>query len=747
MRSANATQAVTLGQTLSATASVIPGAVAYAWYVGAAGAETLQAITTINSADLRRAARLGTAGRDADHGRQFAQRDARLRRPADGRLQSGQQRLCPGAPDGNRGHRLVPHRLGPRLGGRDRQHAGRDVEQLPAVADGALRQRAGAAQHHQQVPDQRLGAADPLQCRGRQRQRRALRRIGLGRGALVLQSVQRRRRLRHSGQGPSRPAAGHDSRALRAAAGLVPVEPDAERRRGADAARLLPGRLAAAHPPPRVRRLHRRDARRLRALSASASSPTSATAEPPRPLPPAGEASERADIRSRSPASRPRIRLLPARRTARFAETLTVARAPHVALRSHHTCSGQGLARACLRPPGRTTRRCRRSSPRRAARSMRRSAARASCRRPTPRRSISRRGASISGNGRSCKSTRCCGAGSSSRPIPIRTPRRSTGYVLQPGDAAPPGRPQALDLFGVVLPAGPAEPRRLLSRGLRGAGRDADGSDRSAVPADGACALRPVGERPRRRLRRDRRGARAPSSAAPGAGQYVVSGGVYAFRAADAGRAVTIGYGYVPQDVAQAATELAAERFRAAERIGLKSKSLGGQETIAYDTSADSGADSGDAAALQAGCGLMFALELDGLDEASARLDAYPAELAAALAAKAAELAAALADRVRTDKLSGGVLNVALGRVAGVDRRRRLGRRRRRPRHGRLGRRRQLRRDPGIRRQDRARTRSCPSRPRRSPSSPAARCASPARSSTRARSSPSGPICARRSTR
>ena len=50
MRSANATQAVTLGQTLYATAAVVNGAVAYAWYVGAAGAETLQAITTINSA-------------------------------------------------------------------------------------------------------------------------------------------------------------------------------------------------------------------------------------------------------------------------------------------------------------------------------------------------------------------------------------------------------------------------------------------------------------------------------------------------------------------------------------------------------------------------------------------------------------------------------------------------------------------------------------------------------------------------
>src|SRR5271166_2022684 len=51
MRSANATQAVTLGQTLNATLGTIPaGAVAYAWYVGPAGSETLQAITTINSA-------------------------------------------------------------------------------------------------------------------------------------------------------------------------------------------------------------------------------------------------------------------------------------------------------------------------------------------------------------------------------------------------------------------------------------------------------------------------------------------------------------------------------------------------------------------------------------------------------------------------------------------------------------------------------------------------------------------------
>jgi hypothetical protein len=50
VRSANATQGVAAGQTLFATVPVVNGAVAYAWYVGAAGSETLQAITTINSA-------------------------------------------------------------------------------------------------------------------------------------------------------------------------------------------------------------------------------------------------------------------------------------------------------------------------------------------------------------------------------------------------------------------------------------------------------------------------------------------------------------------------------------------------------------------------------------------------------------------------------------------------------------------------------------------------------------------------
>lgn len=48
-KSTNATQAITLGQTLSASVTPVSGAMAYAWYVGTAGSEKLEKVTTINS--------------------------------------------------------------------------------------------------------------------------------------------------------------------------------------------------------------------------------------------------------------------------------------------------------------------------------------------------------------------------------------------------------------------------------------------------------------------------------------------------------------------------------------------------------------------------------------------------------------------------------------------------------------------------------------------------------------------------
>jgi hypothetical protein len=161
----------------------------------------------------------------------------------------------------------------------------------------------------------------------------------------------------------------------------------------------------------------------------------------------------------------------------------------------------------------------------------------------------------------------------------------SVGYALQPGDDAPPGRPQAIDLFGDCYRPG----RQGLVVSYR-AGYAMQG-ELQTVPATAPfqlTALAPCGPWASDfGVTYAATGvALAPAAAAPGAGQYSVSGGVYSFSTADAGQAVALSYGFVPQDVAQAALELAAERFRAAERIGLRSKSAGGQETISYDTSA-----------------------------------------------------------------------------------------------------------------------------------------------------------------
>jgi len=73
-------------------------------------------------------------------------------------------------------------------------------------------------------------------------------------------------------------------------------------------------------------------------------------------------------------------------------------------------------------------------------------------------------------------------------------------------------------------------------------------------------------------------------ASSPSAGQYTVdpTSGTYGFSAADAGAALSISYGYIPADLAQCALEWVADRYRYKDRIGVSSRSLGGQETTAY---------------------------------------------------------------------------------------------------------------------------------------------------------------------
>lgn len=157
---------------------------------------------------------------------------------------------------------------------------------------------------------------------------------------------------------------------------------------------------------------------------------------------------------------------------------------------------------------------------------------------------------------------------------------RQSGYLLSPGDAFPPGAQQYLDFFGWLIPnarqavgvtyrAGyatsetliiPATPFQLQAAALYGAWA----SDESVI-INGVAATAVTGT--------------------PTTGQYKVDcNGLYTFAAADVGKAVVISYGYIPQDLAQAAIEMIAYRFTSRQFIGYVSKSLGGQETVTFST-------------------------------------------------------------------------------------------------------------------------------------------------------------------
>ena len=161
----------------------------------------------------------------------------------------------------------------------------------------------------------------------------------------------------------------------------------------------------------------------------------------------------------------------------------------------------------------------------------------------------------------------------------------SFGYLLKPGDSAPPGASQALDLRGWRVRR---ERQNLVVNYLAGYAIQAEAQTAPSAASWTLAALAPYGP-----WASDRGVVYAASgialasvAASPATGQYSVSTGIYTFAPGDAGKALSISYGFIPQDIAQAALELAAERFRAADRIGLRSKSLGGQETISYDSSA-----------------------------------------------------------------------------------------------------------------------------------------------------------------
>jgi len=167
--------------------------------------------------------------------------------------------------------------------------------------------------------------------------------------------------------------------------------------------------------------------------------------------------------------------------------------------------------------------------------------------------------------------------------IPQSASPRSPGWVLDAWNGVPPGRLQALRLRGysfgggvhsasvdVTYEAGyrvTAEPHVVLDDQVAAnAPYGPWASDEGVTYANGTALIA------------------TPNN--PATGQYALDAeaGTYDFSAGDVAATVLISYGYVPYDLADAAIELVAERYRYAQRVGEKSHSLGGNETVSFDT-------------------------------------------------------------------------------------------------------------------------------------------------------------------
>lgn len=156
----------------------------------------------------------------------------------------------------------------------------------------------------------------------------------------------------------------------------------------------------------------------------------------------------------------------------------------------------------------------------------------------------------------------------------------TSGYVLEPASHAPPGRMQKLALRGKCFSAGVQNIVISYQAGYQVTGEPA------LVPLSAPYTL--AAQAPYGTWASDRCVAYANGAplavveADPAAGQYSVAAGAYQFAAEDADKAVALTYGYVPADLAFCCLDWAAELYAYRSRIGQRSKSLGGQETISF---------------------------------------------------------------------------------------------------------------------------------------------------------------------
>lgn len=155
------------------------------------------------------------------------------------------------------------------------------------------------------------------------------------------------------------------------------------------------------------------------------------------------------------------------------------------------------------------------------------------------------------------------------------------GYLLEPWDGLPPGRPQALDLFAACFHCGR---QNVVVSYTAGYAVENEAAGVPAAPGPyNVSAAAPFGPWASDSGVTYASGAALTAVAGtPSAGQYNVSAGVYAFAAVDAGAAVLMSYGFVPAAINNACIEWVAERYRYRTRIGQSAQTVAGQQTASY---------------------------------------------------------------------------------------------------------------------------------------------------------------------
>lgn len=153
-----------------------------------------------------------------------------------------------------------------------------------------------------------------------------------------------------------------------------------------------------------------------------------------------------------------------------------------------------------------------------------------------------------------------------------------SGYLV----SDPRNSPQSLELFGYGYTLG-APSQVVYTAGFRTSQTTtipavADGATYAVItPNSDGCWSADLG------VTIDGADATLSVDGTPAAGEYAVDEwGTYSFNSGDVGKTAIMSYDYTPWAVSFAVTELIGEWYKRKDRIGVLSKTLGGQETVTF---------------------------------------------------------------------------------------------------------------------------------------------------------------------